>query len=292
MTLGGCDDIITLYKVPQESFRIPGGPTIMKGGYCILRLFKKESARTQERTSDERPKAVAFVDYEHWYISLKTNYGFKPNIKAWFEDLNSKYNLTEVMFFADFSHKSLADEIGRIRLFSNKIIDTRSPNGVQKDFTDFIILDNMYQKALSSDDIDVFILFSGDGHFSSVTSFLKNFYRKQVVVYAINGCFSKQLRETATVSYLLPTEQDIYESYYGYIFDYLKNSPNPTYTEAIATAVKKSRGSANKQQITKAMKTLTENGVISERTIQSNKGKKQKMLFVDWEMAEKFIPQK
>lgn len=233
---------------------------------------------------------MAYVDYEHWYISLKTNYGLKPNIKAWFEDLNEKYNLAEVNFFADFSHKSLADEIGRIRLFSNKIIDTRSPNGVQKDYTDFIILDNLYQKALSSDDIDVFILFSGDGHFSSATSFLKNFYHKQVVVYAINGCFSKQLRETATVSYILPSEQDISESYYGYIFDYLKNSPSPTYNEAISTAVKKARGSASKQQIAKAMKTLSENNVISERTIPNGKGKKQKMLFVDWERFEKFMP--
>lgn len=240
-------------------------------------------------SSSVLPKAVAFVDYEHWYISLKTNYGLKPNIRAWFEDLNSKFNLTEVSFFADFSHKSLADEIGRIRLFSNKIIDTRSPNGVQKDFTDFIILDNMYQKALSSDDIDVFILFSGDGHFSSVTSFLKNFYHKQVVIYGVNGCFSKQLRETANVSYTLPTEQDINESFYASIFDYLKTSHNPTYNEAIYTATKKNRGGATKQQIAKAMKTLMQNDVISERTIASGKGKKQKMLFVDWEKAEKML---
>ena len=146
----------------------------------------------------------------------------------------------------------------------------------------------MYQKALSSDDIDVFILFSGDGHFSSATSFLKNFYRKQVVVYAINGCFSKQLRETATGSYILPTEQDIHESYYGYIFDYLKNSSAPTSNEAIATAVKKARGSANKQQITKAMKKLSDNNIISERAISNGKGKKQKMLFVDWDKFENF----
>ncbi len=257
----------------------------------ILGFLKRERQKeTQIDVRNDRPKAVAFVDYEHWYISLKTNYGLKPNIKAWFEDLNSKFNLAEVNFFADFSHKSLADEIGRIRLFSNKIIDTRSPNGVQKDFTDFIILDNMYQKALSSDDIDVFILFSGDGHFSSVTSFLKNFYHKQVVVYAINGCFSKQLRETATISYILPTEQDIRESYYAYIFDYLKNSPNPSYNEAISTAAKKSRGGATKQVIAKAMKTLTDNDIISERTIATSKGKKQKKLFVDWEKAEKFLP--
>lgn len=190
-------------------------------------------------------------------------------------------------FFADFSHKSLADEIGRIRLFSNKIIDTRSPNGVKKDFTDFIILDNMYQKALSSDDIDVFILFSGDGHFSSVTSFLKNFYHKQVIIYGINGSFSKQLRETANTFYTLPTEQDINGSFYTSIFEYLKTSPHPTYDEAIEAVSKKHR--IPKQKIAVAMKTLMENDVISERAIANSRGKKRKMLFVDWEKAEKYM---
>ncbi len=255
---------------------------------CILSLFKRDTAKDNACSPSSLPKAAAFVDYEHWYISLKNNYGLQPNIKAWFEDLNSKFNLVEVNFFADFSHKSLADEIGRIRLFSNKIIDTRSPNGVQKDFTDFIILDNMYQKALSSDDIEVFILFSGDGHFSSVTSFLKNFYHKQVVIYGVNGSFSKQLRETANTFYTLPTEQDINDSFYKTIFDYLRTAPKPTYNDAIAAALKGNRN-ASKQKIAQAMKTLMENDVISERAIKSSRGKKQNLLFVDWEKAEKSV---
>ncbi len=253
----------------------------------VISLFKREPAKeTASSSAQALPKAVAFVDYEHWYISLKNNYGLLPNIKAWFEELNQKYNLVEVNFFADFSHKSLADEIGRIRLFSNKIIDTRSPNGVQKDFTDFIILDNMYQKALSSDDIGVYILFSGDGHFSSVTSFLKNFYHKEVVIYGVNGSFSKQLQETATVAYTLPSEQDISESFYRHIFDYLKNSPRPTYNEAVAEVVKKSKN-ASKQKVVKALKALMESDVISERAIpvgkSKGKEKKQLSLFVDWD---------
>ncbi len=255
-------------------------------------MFRKETPKEVPTSpTASLPKAVAFVDYEHWYISLKNNYGILPNIKGWFEELNQNYNLLEVNFFADFSHKSLADEIGRIRLFSNKIIDTRSPNGVQKDFTDFIILDNMYQKALSSEDIGVFILFSGDGHFSSVTSFLKNFYHKQVVIYGVNGSFSKQLQETATVAHTLPTEQDLSGSFYRYIFDYLKTSPKPSYNEAINEVLKKVKKGTNKQKVTQAMKALMENDIISERSLSSgksgSKSKKQILLFVDWEKAEK-----
>ena len=94
----------------------------------ILRLFGKGVAEPKStpapiRTGKEGlPSAVVFVDYEHWYISLNNNYGIRPNIKAWFEDLQKRVNVKEVLFFADFSHKNLAEEIGRIRPFTNKII--------------------------------------------------------------------------------------------------------------------------------------------------------------------------
>ncbi|MBR4798840.1 MAG: NYN domain-containing protein [Clostridia bacterium] len=257
--------------------------------YIVLSLFRKDPAKNSPppRYDASLKKAVAFVDYEHWYISLKNNYGMQPNIKGWFEELNKSYNLTEVNFFADFSHKSLADEIGRIRLFSNKIIDTRSPNGVKKDFTDFIILDNMYQKALSSDDIEVFILFSGDGHFSSVTSFLKNFYHKEVVVYGVNGSFSKQLRETASSFRIIPDEAELNEGFYKHVFDYLKSNRSPTYSEALKEVTAKCRNRSEKQRAIQAMKTLQEAGIISERTLPDSRGKKKNMLFVDWEKAGK-----
>lgn len=136
----------------------------------------------------------------------------------------------------------------------------------------------------------MFILFSGDGHFSSVTSFLKNFYHKEVVIYGIKDSFSKSLQETANRSIILPTEQDIHGSFYQLIFDYLKESPKPTFNDAVESVVKKSRG-ASKQQITASLKKLMENDYISERTlnIRSINGntKKQLNLFVDWDKVQK-----
>lgn len=227
------------------------------------------------------------MDYEHWYISLKNNFGLQPNIKGWFEDLNRQFNLVDVSFFADFSHKSLADEIARIRPYSNKIIDTRNPYGVKKDFTDFIILDNIYQKALSSSDIQVFILFSGDGHFSSVTSFLKNYFHKEVVIYGIRDSFSKTLQETASRVVILPTEEELNGNYYRLIFDYLKESPDPTYENAIATVLKKSKG-ASKQQVKASLNKLIEWDYISERKLNfRGRNGAHKNLFVDWEKVQK-----
>lgn len=270
-----------------------------KGGKKSISLFTRKPKEEQTRTislNNGLPKAVAFVDYEHWYISLKKNFGIQPNIKGWFEELNTKVNLVEVTFFADFSHKSLADQISRIRPYSNRIIDTRNTTGVKKDFTDFIILDNIYQKALSSEDIETFIIFSGDGHFSSVVSFLKNFCKKEVGIYGIEDSFSRQLQQTASWCKTLPTEEDVHGSYYRLIFEVLKkasetNSKDIPTKEKTIKAVCALSKTATSQKVTEALNNLTDKGYISTRTVVSysdkKKTKKVTGLFTDWEKVEK-----
>lgn len=241
----------------------------------------------QENPVSSLPRAVAFVDYESWFVSLKTTYGIQPDIKDWFAELNKRYTLIDVTFFADFSHKSLSDEIRRIRLFSNKIIDTRSPNGVEKDYTDFIILDNIYQKALSANDIQTFILFSGDGHFSSAVSFLKNFYHKDVVVYGIQGCFSQQLQEAATEAITLPNEDQLNWGIYQAVFSYLKSSATPTFDGAVQAVLSKQK-KTNKKMVLRAMELLESKGILSQRNLPGGK-KKTKQLFVDWDKANELL---
>lgn len=228
-------------------------------------------------------KAVAFIDYESWYVSMTVNYGMKPNLKAWFENVTQKVNLTEAVFFADFSHKSLAEEIKRIRLFSNKIIDTRSPGGVKKDFTDFIILDNIYQKAMMSEGIDIFILFSGDGHFSSATSFLKNICGKEVGIYGIRGSFSRQLQETASWCVTLPTEEEIHGNDYQLIFGELKSAKSMLNAGTLISTVTAKNKSVKKQSVTEILKKLQAEGTVVSRSV----GKDKDILFVDWEKAKK-----
>lgn len=263
----------------------------------ILRLFGKSNGEARQIPSplktgkDGLPSAAVFVDYEHWYISLNNNYGIRPNIKSWFEDLQKRVNVKEVVFFADFSHRNLADEIGRIRPFTNKIIDTRSPTGTKKDFTDFIILDNIYQKALLADDIDAFVLFSGDGHFSSVTSFLKNIYGKEVGIYAIKGCFSRQLQETSTWCVSLPDEADVFGLYYNKILEYLKKEENnnskklPTYAKCIDSISQEKK--LDRKKACMAMDKLIARGVISKRSLNAKGMSVKDALFVDWELAAK-----
>ena len=129
--------------------------------------FFKKKAITQGK-----PKAIAFVDYEHWFISLDKLHHTRPDIKSWRNELAKTYELQEIIFFADFSNPTIRLEIPRIREVSNYIIETQNTSSShKKDFTDFIMLDHIYQKALTTNQIDTFIILSGDGHFSSAASF-------------------------------------------------------------------------------------------------------------------------
>lgn len=143
-------------------------------------LFKKQRS--------ESKRAIIFVDYEHWYISFDKFYNKKPDIKAFREELAQTYEIADIIFFADFSNPSLRSEISRIREVTGSIIETQNASAhFKKDFTDFIMLDHIYQSALMRSDIDTFIIFSGDGHFSSVVSFLKTKCRKEVGIYGVKG---------------------------------------------------------------------------------------------------------
>ena len=157
----------------------------------MLRRNKtREPAGTAEApaagSEPRKPKAAAFVDYEHWLFSMQNNYRMKPDPFHWAEGLKQKYELNDIRFYGDFSQEAMSRELMRIRQVSNQIIETKNGSeNYRKDFTDFIMLDAIYQTAIFIKEIEVFILFTGDGHFNSVASFLKNNLGKTVLVYEI-----------------------------------------------------------------------------------------------------------
>lgn len=141
-------------------------------------------------------KTVTFVDYESWYWGMINQYGAVPDIIGWFADLKEKGRIHEVVFFGDFSQDSMLAELPKLRNISNNIIDCRKDEN-KKDYTDFIMLDHIYQRLVRYPDIEQFVLFTGDNHFQSVVAFLRNFNDKTVGIYAVKGTLSKQLSETA-----------------------------------------------------------------------------------------------
>ena len=99
----------------------------------FLKLFQQ---------TNSKPKAMAFVDYEHWFYSYRLQFGMKPNVTSWMESLQEKYDVLDVMVFAAFDQKAIHDELKELRNITNTIIETHQQNGYhKKDMTDFIMLD-------------------------------------------------------------------------------------------------------------------------------------------------------
>lgn len=182
----------------------------------------------RKKNKAKKPKAVAFVDYEHWYISMDRFFHTKPDIKAWVDDITLRADVREILFFGDFSNPALSAEIPKIRSFSSRIIETRNANPkIEKDFTDFIMLDYIYQRAHEDDTVDMFILFTGDAHFNSVSAFLKTFCHKDVGIFGVRNAFSMQLKQTATWWEEVPLPEERLKPYFEMILknmDYLEQN--------------------------------------------------------------------
>ena len=207
--------------------------------------------------------------------------------------MSKSMDVKEIYFFGDFSKNGLSSEIMKIRSFSNKIIETRNASAyLQKDFTDFIMLDHIYQEAMQNkDSIDNFIIFTGDGHFNSVVSFLKNMCKKEVGIYAIKGAFSNQLKQTASWWVEYPNDIERYKPYFQMIFNnmnYLEKSgrrdAKPTFIKTIQAV--SSHNNVNTEDVRSAMQWLVDNKYIIRKSEYSF-GKKLMTISVDWHRVVK-----
>ena len=246
-------------------------------------FFKKEKVR---------PRALAFVDYENWYITLDNSYKMRPNVRKWYDALHELYDVVDVSFFADFSNPALRAEISKIREVSNTIIETQnSRSHIKKDFTDFIMLDHIYQKALTTRDIDVFILFTGDGHFASVANFLRTKCRKKVVVFGPDEATSTQLKNCADQFVAVPSAVEVREHRKKLIVAHIEQIQAQKENQRIVfgNTVKQiaQKYEIDQTLVTLLVKELIEEGVLNATKRYFGSGKFAKLLSVDKEKAEK-----
>lgn len=195
------------------------------------------------KKKNSKPTALVFVDYEHWYVSMYKRYSLRPRIREWRDEIAKTYNIKEMQFFADFSNPGMRAEIPRIREVTNLVIETQNTSQYyKKDFTDFIMLDNIYQKAFSSPDIDTFIIFTGDGHFSSVVRFLVQNCGKKVLIYAVRDGLSGLLKSVCSKAYEVPSDNEIDITYYSMIVKQIRDTdttgrrlPDPSFSSVVGT---------------------------------------------------------
>ncbi len=179
----------------------------------------------------------------------------------------------------------------KIRGFTNRIVETDNGSGsVKKDFTDFIMLDHIYQSAYNDNSIDTYIIFTGDGHFSSVVLFLKNVCKKNVVVYGVKNCFSGQLKQAASDWYEVPDEQGELLPYKQMVLSNLYalesevKGAKISFGKTVSTVSEKYN--ADPVMIKKALESLIKDGYVNPYVLQI-KFKKLRLLKTDFDKAEK-----
>lgn len=254
----------------------------------IMGFFNKLFGK---KTGGQKKRAMVYVDFEHWYISLEKLHSKKPDIKAFYEELSDRYDIVDMAFFADFSNPSLRSELQNIRRVSNTIIETQNASAIfEKDFTDFIMLDHIYQSAVASNSkaIDAYVIFTGDGHFSSVVSFLTTKCRKEVGVYAVKDAVSSSLSSCASYTKLVPEKEKVNAEYDTMILKSLSDLYNKkkgkkvyaTFWGTIEASAKYNK--VDKEKMVEAMQSLIRRGYIYKSKDKVGKDTYVKTIKVNW----------
>ena len=190
----------------------------IKGGEEVF-WFKKKGGK---------PKAAIFVDYEHWYYGYRNNFQMKPNIEEWLKELEDEYEISRLYIFGDFSKYNIGMDLERLKSLTKNVIHTASEkDGVDKDFTDVIMLDAIYRSVADKENEEVYVLFTGDAHFTKVVQYLKELGKK-VVIYGVKYGFSNRLKSEAT-SYVEMPRQSQEKNHYNELIltslNRLRNKP-------------------------------------------------------------------
>lgn len=162
------------------------------------------------RDENEKEKAIAFVDYEHWYYSYRKMLHIQTDVLSWRKELDERFQIEDVLVFGDFSYAGINDDLNKLRTITNSVISTAQPLALhRKDMTDFVMLDYIYQTTSLRPEISTYILFTGDGHFQSVVKYLVQKLGKRVIVYGVLGATSARLKDVASETHELPTTHDV-----------------------------------------------------------------------------------
>lgn len=227
--------------------------------------------------------AAVFVDYEHWYYGYKNIFAMRPNVEEWYKELKEEYNVKSITFFGDFHGSPIERDLERLEKLSKNVVHTASTkDGVDKDFTDFIILDAIYREAAKKNSPEVFIIFTGDAHFNLAIKYLREL-KKKAIVYGVKHSLSNKLKASANSYVEMPRSNQERKYYYDAILQSLyilkKRRKMATYSKTVENV--SSHSGVSRERIQAALDDLMNNKYLN-MTEKKYHGKKPKILEADW----------
>ena len=198
--------------------------------------------------------------------------------------------MKRIFFIGNFADPTLRSHIDDIRKYTNNIIDTQNTSdNIIKDFTDFIMLDYIYQDVVQFPETKAYIIFSGDGHFSSVATYLKMKKKKKVIFYGVSKAISYRLRSVADVCEEVPTPMQERFRYYKMIIDnldYVYSQPSIKYVTFKTTvqAIQK-KHLVDESTVTAALQELLQRRIVRKEIIHRTNAKTVAVLKVAWDLA-------
>lgn len=257
--------------------------------------MKLEYRVLKPRQENEKPNTIVFIDYEYLYISFTKQFTVAPMLDELIDEIKTDGRITKIYVFADFSKPNLSSERNRVRTVTSNIIDCGNESAIlKKDFTDFIMLDHIYQELIQNSSVEQFVFFTGDGHFSSAATFIRNFMDKTIGVYGIAGSLSRQLKDCSSwAKEVLALDGDELE-YQTNLLKNLKNAEErgmtPTFMRTVEFTLRYYGGDQYRYE--QVLGSLIDNGYIRNELCTSFPERGEfKMLTVDWERVNNELVQ-
>lgn len=148
----------------------------------------------------KKPGVALFVDYEYAVLTSLNHWKTPISPQRIIAAAMEVGAIEHAVAFGDFNTEPLRREASKLRTASIDAVSapTSSLDGKVKSYTDFVMLDNIYQTLLDRPEIGTFLLMTGDGHFSGVVARLRVRHGKTVGVLGIEGNISGELKAAAS----------------------------------------------------------------------------------------------
>ena len=185
-----------------------------------------------------------------------------------------------------FSGSAIEKELPKLEKITKNVVHTASTkDGVDKDFTDVIMLDAIYRSVADKENEEVYVLFTGDAHFTKVVQYLKELGKK-VVIYGVKYGFSNRLKSEAT-SYVEMPRQSQEKNHYNELIltslNRLRNKPKTTVTYGKTVKSVSEYNHVPYEKVKLALDNLLKQKYILEKEQMGYRGHMVTVLEVDWD---------